>query len=180
MMNSKPLKIVRLQSRICIGGPAIHVEMLARHLPPERFSNILVGGAVEDHEKARYTEVEQRNLRIFQLDDMKRQVNLWYDVKSLYKFYRFLRSEKPDIVCTHTAKAGAIGRLAAFLAGVPVVVHTFHGHVFANYFVSDPNVKTDTAGISTNQLISFASLTDAELDSAGFSSTNPQSINKVL
>ena len=51
---------------------------------------------------------------------------------------------------------------------------------FVNDFVSDPNVKTDTIGIRTNQLISFAILTDAELDSAGFSSTNPRSINKVL
>ena len=52
--------------------------------------------------------------------------------------------------------------------------------VFANYFVSDPSVKTDTIGIRTKRSISFAILTDAELDSAGFSSTNPRSINKVL
>ncbi len=68
------------------------------------------------------------------LPEMGREVSLFADIKSLWTIYRLLRKEKPHIVHTHTAKAGAIGRLAAFLAGVPVIIHTFHGHVFHSYF----------------------------------------------
>jgi glycosyltransferase involved in cell wall biosynthesis len=53
---------------------------------------------------------------------------------TLVKLYRLMKRERPDIVHTHTAKAGALGRVAARLAGVPIVVHTFHGSVFKGYF----------------------------------------------
>jgi len=130
----KRLKIIRMQSRICIGGPAIHVEMLSKYLPQDRYETILVGGRVEEDEKDKSEELRSRNINVILLDKMKRQVTLWDDWKSLLQLIRLLRRERPDIVCTHTAKAGAIGRIAAFIAGVPLVVHTFHGHVFRNYF----------------------------------------------
>ncbi|HQI50131.1 MAG TPA: glycosyltransferase [bacterium] len=131
---TKRLKIIRLQSRICIGGPAIHMEMLARFLPVDKYETILVGGMVEEHERDKSGDFREKNIQIIVLDRMKREVGIWSDLKSLLQFYRILRQERPDIVCTHTAKAGAIGRVAAFLARVPVIVHTFHGHVFNNYF----------------------------------------------
>ena len=131
---TKRLKIIRLQSRICIGGPAIHMEILARFLPVEKYETILVGGMVEEHEKDKSADFREKNIQIVVLERMKREVGIWSDFKSLFQFYRILRRERPDIVCTHTAKAGAIGRIAAFLAHVPVIVHTFHGHVFHNYF----------------------------------------------
>ncbi|MBL8147296.1 MAG: glycosyltransferase, partial [Anaerolineae bacterium] len=56
------------------------------------------------------------------------------DLSTLWKLYRLLRQLKPDVVATHTAKAGFVGRVAAWLAGVPVIVHTYHGHVFTGYF----------------------------------------------
>ncbi len=131
---TKRLKIIRLQSRICIGGPAIHMEMLARFLPVDKYETILVGGMVEEHERDKSGDFREKNIQIIVLDRMKREVGIWSDLKSLIQFYRILRREHPEIVCTHTAKAGAIGRIAAFFARVPVIVHTFHGHVFHNYF----------------------------------------------
>ena len=130
----KRFKIVRIQSRICIGGPAIHVEMLTKYLPHDKYETILVGGRVEDDEKDKSEELRSRNINVILLDTMKRQVTLWDDLRSLLQLVRLLRQERPDIVCTHTAKAGALGRIAAFIVGVPLVVHTFHGHVFRNYF----------------------------------------------
>jgi len=131
---NKRLKIVRMQSRICIGGPAIHVEILSKYLPHDKYETILVGGRVEDDEKDKSEELRSKNINVILLGQMKRQVTLWDDWKSLLQLVNILRRERPDIVCTHTAKAGAIGRIAAFIAGVPLVVHTFHGHVFRNYF----------------------------------------------
>lgn len=131
---TKRLKIIRLQSRICIGGPAIHMEMLAKHLPHEKYETILVGGKVADDEKDVSAALQQKEISVVLLDSMKREVGIWDDFKSVFQFYRLLRIERPEIVCTHTAKAGAIGRIAAFMARTPVVVHTFHGHVFNNYF----------------------------------------------
>lgn len=123
-----------MQSRICIGGPAIHMEILSKYLPSDRYETILVGGRVEEDEKDKSEELRARNINVILLDQMKRQVTLWDDLKSLRQLIRLLRREQPDIVCTHTAKAGAIGRVAAFIARVPIIVHTFHGHVFRNYF----------------------------------------------
>src|SRR5438445_91417 len=56
------------------------------------------------------------------------------DAKALLKLYALMRQERPDIVHTHTAKAGFLGRAAARLAGVPIIVHTFHGHVLHGYY----------------------------------------------
>ena len=64
---------------------------------------------------------------------MSREIS-WSDVRAFWRIFQFLRKERPDVVHTHTAKAGALGRLAAWLARVPVVVHTYHGHVFHGYF----------------------------------------------
>ena len=70
---------------------------------------------------------------------MSRSVSPWQDLRALIALYRFLRRVRPSIVHTHTAKAGALGRIAAWLAGVPVVVHTFHGNVLSGYFSRPAN-----------------------------------------
>jgi glycosyltransferase involved in cell wall biosynthesis len=68
------------------------------------------------------------------IEDLVRRVSPLRDVRALWRIYRELCRLQPDIVHTHTAKAGTLGRIAAWLAGVPVRVHTFHGHVFHGYF----------------------------------------------
>jgi len=133
-MRKRPIKIIRVQSRICIGGPAKHTEMLSRYLPKEKYENFLIGGNVEKGEMCRFETLRDKGIRIELLNEMKRKMNFTDDIKSLIRLYKVLRKEKPDIVETHTAKAGAIGRVAARLANVPVVIHTYHGHVFREYF----------------------------------------------
>jgi glycosyltransferase involved in cell wall biosynthesis len=68
------------------------------------------------------------------IPQMSRELNPLKDLISLVAIYKILRKERPDIIHTHTAKAGALGRIAAILAGVPIKIHTFHGHVFDGYF----------------------------------------------
>jgi glycosyltransferase involved in cell wall biosynthesis len=70
---------------------------------------------------------------VLKLEVMSREIT-WSDARALWRIFQFLRKERPDVVHTHTAKAGALGRLAAWLARVPVIVHTYHGHVFYGYF----------------------------------------------
>ena len=71
---------------------------------------------------------------VHSIPEMSRSVSPWQDLRALIALYRFLRRERPSIVHTHTAKAGVLGRIAARLAGVPIVVHTFHGNVLSHYF----------------------------------------------
>jgi len=130
----RKLKIIRIQSRICIGGPSVHSEILSKYLDPERFETILIGGALEGGEKERVEELRRQSIQITTIAEMGREISLWSDIKALLKLYQIIYREKPDIVHTHTAKAGAIGRIAAWLAGVPIIIHTFHGHVFHDYF----------------------------------------------
>jgi len=130
----RKIKIIRIQSRICIGGPSIHSEILSKYLNPERFDTILLGGALDEGEKSRVADLKRKSIQIRTIEEMGREISLWHDFKALMKLYHIIRQEKPDIVHTHTAKAGAIGRIAAWLAGVPIIIHTFHGHVFHHYF----------------------------------------------
>ena len=74
------------------------------------------------------------DLRLAIIPELGREIAPWSDLVTLVKLYRLMRRERPHVVHTHLAKAGFVGRIAARLAGVPVVLHTFHGHVFHGYF----------------------------------------------
>ncbi len=134
MLKKRPIKILRIQSRICIGGPAIHTEILSRHLPEKKFTSLLVGGALDPQEHSKYEELKEKGVNIRIIESMKRDFNVFYDIKTIIKLYRLIKREKPDVVETHTAKAGFTGRIAAYLAKAPIILHVFHGHVFHNYF----------------------------------------------
>ncbi len=128
------LRVLRVQSRICIGGPALNPILLSAHLPEDRFETVLVGGRLEEGEKTMEPFARKKGVNIQIIEEMGRAVRWTDDLKALWKLIRLIRQYKPHIVHTHTAKAGAIGRLAAFLCRVPIRVHTFHGHVFHGYF----------------------------------------------
>jgi len=134
MISKRKIKVVRIQSRICIGGPAIHSEILSRYMPKDKYETLLLGGALEAEERCLFDELRAKGINIRIVERMRRAVNPFADLRAIKQVYGILRQEKPDIVCTHTAKAGTIGRIAAWLAGVPVILHTFHGHVFDGYF----------------------------------------------
>ncbi len=135
-MSEQPVKkkVLNIQSRICIGGPAIQIELLAKHLDRNKFEPIFLGGAIEKDESSRLEDISNLGVKIDIIKSMHRRSHPLNDLLSVFQVYRYIKKEKPDIVHTHTAKAGAVGRVAAFLARTPVVIHTFHGHSFANYF----------------------------------------------
>ncbi len=127
-------KIVRIITRLNIGGPAIHAILLTRALQDDRFSSVLVSGYTAPSEGDMLDLAKARGVAPIMAPGLGREISPGSDLAVLWGLYRLLRRERPTIVHTHMAKAGTVGRLAARLARVPIVVHTYHGHVFHSYF----------------------------------------------
>lgn len=125
--------VLRVIARLNVGGPAIHATLLTDRLNPARFATTLVAGSEEAGE-ANYLELHGRSMPVLILPDLGREIRPLSDVRTVWRLMQIIRRERPHIVHTHTAKAGALGRLAAILCGVPIVVHTYHGHVLRGYF----------------------------------------------
>ncbi len=127
-------RVMHLIARLNVGGAALHVMLLAAHLcPPEYESEIVCGVVGADEADMSYIAAE-KGVPVTVIRELGRELSILGDLVTLYKLWRWMRREHPAVVHTNTAKAGVVGRLAARLAGVPVVVHTFHGHVFQGYF----------------------------------------------
>jgi glycosyltransferase involved in cell wall biosynthesis len=128
------IRVMRVIARLNIGGPAIHTILLTAGLDPAQFESTLVTGVEAAHEGNMLDLAAQKGVQPLVIPQLGREINPLKDWGTLIKLYRLFRDQRPHIVHTHTAKAGTVGRLAARLAGVPIVVHTFHGHVFHDYF----------------------------------------------
>ncbi|SRR6266478_6225818 len=128
------MKIVRIIARLNVGGPAIHVVHLTHLLRKRGYESLLVAGPVPETEGNMEYYAAKWAIPLIRVPELVRPLSPRKDLIALWKIYRLLRRERPQIVHTHTAKAGTLGRLAALLAGVPVLVHTFHGNIFDGYF----------------------------------------------
>lgn len=141
--EAPPVKVLRLIARLNTGGPAIHTVLLTEGLNGSRFHSRLVTGVVGPEEGDMGYYAARRGVVPVVIPELGRRIAPWSDLVGLLRILRLLRRERPDIVHTHTAKAGVLGRLAAWLynasrklgAGRPAkVVHSFHGHLFRGYF----------------------------------------------
>ncbi|MBK7311672.1 MAG: glycosyltransferase [Sphingobacteriaceae bacterium] len=126
-------KILRIINRFNLGGITYNVSYLSKYLPGE-YETLLIGGPEEEGESSSLHITDSLGLKPVIIKDLNREISLIKDYKSYKEIKRLIKEFKPDIVHTHASKAGAIGRLAAISCKVPVIVHTFHGHVFHNYF----------------------------------------------
>jgi glycosyltransferase involved in cell wall biosynthesis len=131
-----PTRVLRVIARMNIGGPARHVSMLSGRLSPERFQTLLVHGSLPPGEGSFEWLADTEGCRVKVLASLGPEVRPLADLKALVALMRVMRAYRPQIVHTHTAKAGVIGRLAAVVAvrPRPVIVHTYHGHVLEGYF----------------------------------------------
>jgi len=139
------MKIVRVIARLNVGGPAKHVVWLTAGLQDEGFQSLLVAGMVPPGEDDMGYFATEMGVTPIKIAEMSREITL-SDALSVWKIYRLLIRERPDIIHTHTAKAGTVGRVAALLyrwltpgllVGRPRscrVVHTYHGHIFHSYY----------------------------------------------
>ena len=130
-----PIKVLRVITRLNIGGPAIHAILLTSALDDGvRFTSTLVAGTTAPHEGDMLDLARARSVEPIVLPALGREINPLDDLVALARMVQLVRRLTPDVVHTHMAKAGTIGRLAARICGVPLVVHTYHGHVFHSYF----------------------------------------------
>lgn len=132
-------RVLRILNRFNLGGPVYNASYLSADLQPD-FQTRLIGGLPEDGEVSATYIPESLGVNAEIIPFMQRAIHPRNDRKAFREVRNIIREFKPHIVHTHAAKAGAIGRLAAFAEKVPVTVHTFHGHVFHSYF---GQVKTE-------------------------------------
>lgn len=126
-------KVLRIVNRFNLGGPTYNAAYLTKYLAPE-FETFLVGGMKDKSEESSEFILKNLNIDYRIIPSMRRSVNLFRDLSAYSELKNIIREFRPDIVHTHAAKAGALGRKAAFACNVPATVHTFHGHVFHSYF----------------------------------------------
>jgi glycosyltransferase involved in cell wall biosynthesis len=126
-------RILRIINRFNIGGPTYNAAYLSKYLPTN-YETLLIGGSPQAHEAHSGYILDDLYITYHEIPEMGRSVRILDDWKAFRALCKIIREFQPDIVHTHAAKAGALGRLAAKIYGVPVVVHTYHGHVFEGYF----------------------------------------------
>lgn len=134
------IRVVRIIARLNIGGPAIQAITLTQRLSERGYSTVLVRGVEEPDEGNMDDLADALGVRPVRVRWMRRNPS-WRDVPALIALVRILRRERPQIIHTHAAKGGTLGRVAALIAfplphGRPVLIHTYHGHSLSGYFSS--------------------------------------------
>lgn len=138
-MNEKRLRVLRVITRLNVGGPSLQAGILTTQLDPRRFQSLLVVGAVGRNEGSmldlRPDLAEALRPTMVTVPELGRDPRLTADIMAVRKVAQIVRDYQPDILHTHLAKAGTVGRLAILLArSRPRTVHTFHGTVFEGHF----------------------------------------------
>jgi len=159
-------RVLRIINRLNLGGPTYNAANLTKYID-EEFETLLVSGMTDDTEESSEFILQRLDLHPVYIREMYRELNPLRDYKAYFRIRQIIRDFKPDIVHTHAAKAGAVGRLAAYHEGVPVIVHTFHGHVFHSYFNA---VKTRVfleieryLGSKTDAIVALSEIQKGEL-----------------
>lgn len=135
------MKILRIIARLNVGGPARHVVLLNAGLESGGHRTLLVYGALDTGEASLEGPAVESGIPLVRVEDLGRRVRATSDLRAFIAMLRLIFRERPDVVHTHTAKAGTLGRLAATVYNLTrrrdtraLVVHTFHGHVLEGYF----------------------------------------------
>ncbi len=128
------IRVMRIIARMNVGGPAVQVSGLMRGLDPLKYDHRLVTGFCADDESD-YLETVATDVHATRIKGLGRSISPKADFKAFLLVIREIRAFRPQIIHTHTAKAGVIGRVASILSGRRSVrVHTYHGHLLHGYF----------------------------------------------
>ena len=136
-MTKEPIRVLRVIARLNVGGPALHVSQLTARLDERGYETTLVAGHVGEGEGSMEWVADELGVTPVFVPALQREISPAADMPAVAELRRLIQKHQPHILHTHTAKAGAVGRMAAALSGdarPKVVVHTFHGHVLRGYF----------------------------------------------
>lgn len=133
-MQKSQIRVLRIITRMNIGGPAIQISGLMRRLPHYGVEQLLLSGMCGPDESD-YIDTVGSDISVTRIESLGRRVSLRNDIAALVAIRRHVKTFLPDVVHTHTAKAGLLGRIAAMsVRPRPKIVHTFHGHLLSGYF----------------------------------------------
>ena len=132
----KKIKVLTIITRHNIGGATIQAILSSSNLNKNKYQSFLVKGSEGKDEGNMDDFAKRKKIEPVYIKELSREISLRKDLIAFWKLYQLIKREKPDIVHTHLAKAGTLGRIAAKLAGAPLIVHTFHGNLFHEYFDS--------------------------------------------
>jgi glycosyltransferase involved in cell wall biosynthesis len=166
----KSIRVLQIIDRLNVGGPAYLVSVLADRLDPSRFEQSLLACSIDPSE-GDYIALRAPDMPVARVRGLGRAPRPSDDARAFAEISATIRRFRPHIVHTHKAKAGALGRPAAWLHRVPATVHTFHGHLLHSYF-SRPKTRALVAAESllarpTSSLISIGERVRDELVAAG-------------
>jgi glycosyltransferase involved in cell wall biosynthesis len=134
MTTSRPLRVMHVIARMNVGGPAVLVVDLMRSVDPRTFEQVLVTGYCDDNESDYLDEVA-KDIKPVRILGLGRSVTVMRDLLAFFRLVREIRKFEPDVIHTHTAKAGVLGRIAGLIAKPSARrVHTYHGHLLHGYF----------------------------------------------
>jgi len=129
------VKVLRILNRFNIGGPILNVTYLTKYINPDKYKTLLIGGQCEKHEQSAHFILDEEGVRFKELKYMRRAISPFFDLISLFQIILIIYRFKPNIIHTHAAKAGLLGRVASLFYFRKIsVVHTYHGNVFDGYF----------------------------------------------
>jgi glycosyltransferase involved in cell wall biosynthesis len=133
-VRDERIHVLRVIDRLNVGGPAVHAVLTAGGLDPNRYRTTLVIGSIEPGEADMGYLLAERGIEPVVIPSLGRELRPLRDLKTAWDLWRVIRRTRPDVLHTHKAKAGALGRVVGACARIPVRVHTYHGHVFHGYF----------------------------------------------
>lgn len=136
----KKIKVLRILNRFNVGGPVYNATYLTKYLNSDLYESLLIGGKPEKHEQSADYILNDLEVPFRQLKYMRRAISPLFDLISLIQIIIIIYKYKPNIIHTHAAKSGLLGRLASLFYYKKVkVVHTYHGNVFEGYFSNFKN-----------------------------------------
>lgn len=133
MTERHKVRVLYVITRLIVGGAQETVMLLADGLDKKCFQASVISGPQTGVEGSLIEDVRRRGIPLTILPDLVRELDLIKDIKAFWKLYRFMKAGGYDIVHTNSSKAGILGRWAAWLAGIPVIVHTVHGWGYHDY-----------------------------------------------
>ena len=134
MKSERPIRVMQVIARMNVGGPAVLVADLMRNFDPGVVKAVLVTGFCDENESDYLDEVA-KDVKAVRIPGLGRSISPLGDVNAFFLLIKEIRKFKPDVIHTHTAKAGVLGRIAGLLAAPTAKrVHTFHGHLLHGYF----------------------------------------------